>query len=112
MLDAVIEKITQQQAGKENTTVFMCGEQLKDICRQSPEYAELVLKDLDDPEMTIEKAEEKIHEYSDKNKPKGAKSFGVPPDVAENIIREFYGLGAAQKTDSGAGNIINLSDFL
>jgi len=86
----VIEKIEAQQKGKEGTVPWMVGEQLKDICHADPGCAELVDKDLDNPAMSIVEAEKKIKAWADKNK-KGNCAV-VPPNVAEKIIREFYGL--------------------
>lgn len=48
IFDDVIEKISEQQKGKEGTAVYGCGEQLKDICRKYPHAAELVLQDLEE----------------------------------------------------------------
>ncbi|MBQ9838987.1 MAG: hypothetical protein IJO56_05825 [Oscillospiraceae bacterium] len=89
----VFEKIEAQQKGKENTAVWMCGEQLKDICRSDPHCAEIVCQDLDVPEMSIAACEKKIKAYADQHKsgPR-APSSCVPPNVAEGIIRKFYGL--------------------
>lgn len=114
MLDSVIAKIEAQQKGKEGTAAFMVGEQLKDICRNNPAAAELVDKDLDVPEMSIDCAEKKIKEYADKQK-KVNNCVCVPPDAAEKIIREFYGLpergNESASSSSGAG-FIDLSNFL
>lgn len=86
----VFEKIEAQQKGKEDTAAWMVGEQLKDICAADPHCAELVSNDLDDKSMSIQAAEKKIKAYADGHK-KGNFSC-VPPNVAEKIIREFYGL--------------------
>lgn len=112
MIDLVIEKITEQQTGKENTPAWMVGEQLKDICRKEPENAEIVLKDLDVTEMSIEAAEGKIKKWADEHKT--GNCCCVPPNVAEKIIREFYGLGspASDKQEDNAPGILNLADFL
>lgn len=88
----VFEKIEAQQQGKENTAVWMVGQQLKDICRADPDCAALVEKDIDSKAMSIVEAEKKIKEWADKNKKAKAESSCVPPDVAEQIIRKFYGL--------------------
>ena len=86
----VFEKIEAQQKGKENTAPWMVGEQLKDICRSDPHCAELVDKDLDNTAMSIVEAEKKIKAWADKNKQGGCAV--VPPNMAEKVIREFYGL--------------------
>jgi len=92
-LESVISKIEAQQKGKENTAAFMVGEQLKDICRESEMVADLVNKDLDVSEMSIVHAEKKIKEYADKQQKQGS-CVCVPPNVAEDIIRKFYGIPA------------------
>lgn len=90
----VFEKIEGQQNGKENTAVWMVGQQLKDICRDDFNCAQIVDQDLDVPEMSIVEAEKKIREYADKQKRTG-NCVCVPPNIAEKIIREFYGLPEA-----------------
>ena len=66
MIQKAIDRITEQQKGlSEADTVFGVGEQLKDICRESAEIAELVFQDLENPEMSIKKAEAKIHAKAD-----------------------------------------------
>ena len=90
----VFEKITALQKGKENTAPWMVGEQLKDICRREPRCEQIVLEDLSNPDMSLEKCEKKIKEWADSQK-NGKSCVCVPPNVAERIIREFYGLGDA-----------------
>ena len=90
----VFEKIEAQQKGKENTALWMVGEQLKDICRREPRAAELVDKDLDVKEMSIAECEKKIKAWADAHK-KGSCAV-VPPNVAEEIIRKFYGIPATK----------------
>ena len=90
-IESVIKKIEAQQKGKENTAVFMVGEQLKDICRESQVVAELINNDLDVPEMSIVHAEKKINDYADKQNRSG-KCVCVSPNIAEGIIRKFYGI--------------------
>ena len=116
----VITKIEAQQKGRENTGAWMVGEQLKDICRQDPSCADIVAADLENKDMSLEKAEGKIRAKADelRRTMKGADCVCVPPNVAEDIIREFYGLPAAggkpkicssPVTDQG---MISLEDFL
>lgn len=87
----VFEKIEAQQKGKENTAAWMVGEQLKDICRVDSRCAELVLQDLDNPDQSLEKAAAQIKAHADKQKRTG-NCVVVPPNVAEGIIRKFFGL--------------------
>ena len=90
----VFEKITALQKGKENTAPWMVGEQLKDICRREPLCAQIVLEDLASPSMSLEACEKKIKAWADGQK-NGKSCVCVPPNVAEKIIREFYGLPTA-----------------
>lgn len=85
------EKIeAQQKKEKGRTAAWMVGEQLRDIARREPESAELLDKDLDIPEMSIQAAEKKIEAYADAHK---TGNFAcVTPIEAERILREFYGL--------------------
>lgn len=99
----VFEMIEAQQKGKEDTTIFMVGEQLKDICRADPTCAEIVAQDLAQKEMSIEACEKKIKAHADKlAKEKKHRSVGVSPAAAEKIIREFYGLPEAQTAPAAA----------
>lgn len=91
----VFEMIEAQQKGKEDTTVWMVGEQLKDICRADPHCAEIVAQDLENSAMSIDACEKKIKAHADEIHRKTKKNVGIGPDVADRIIREFYGLPAA-----------------
>lgn len=90
---SVFERIAQLQAGREMSPAWMVGEQLKEICRADPHCAELVEKDLEGKGMGLEMAAAKIKEWADRQKRVG-NCVCVPPQVAEGIIREFYGLPA------------------
>ena len=110
MIQQVIKAIEEQQKGKENTAVYMVGEQLKDICRDNPNAAELVLQDLRNEEMSIDKCEKQIKKYADSHK-KG--NFAcVPPDVAEKIICEFYGIHKTETAAESKPGIVSLTDLL
>ena len=113
----VFEKIAALQKGKEGMAPWMVGEQLKDICRREPECAELVEKDLDVKGMGLEDCEKKIKAYADGHK-KGNCAV-VPPNVAEEIIRKFYGLPdrreetpAEPKQQEQPVGFIDLTDFI
>ena len=97
---SAIEKIRAQQAGKESTDVWMVGHQLKDILREDPSLEEILDTDLDVEEMSLTHCAGKIKEYADElhRKQKGS-CVCVTPDVAEGIIRKFYGLPDAVGTD-------------
>lgn len=107
----VKDLITEQQKGIEGTAAFYVGEQLKEIAEAEPESAELLARDLLIPEMTIQKAEAKIKAYADKHK-KGNCAV-VPPKVAEEILRKFYGLSEnGEKEAVSHGGKIDLNDFI
>ena len=116
MLNEIVKKITQQQTKLDaSSPAFVVGEQIKEMCEKQPSIRELILQDLDIPEMSIQKVAEKLKEYADKNR-KGAKQFCITPLVAEKIIRDFYGLPEREeqvslsepKPDTAH---INLEDF-
>lgn len=116
MIQKAIDRITEQQNGlSEEDTVFGVGEQLKDICRESAEIAELVFQDLENPEMSIQKAEAKIHAKADElHKQNKGKQICITPHVADKILRDFYGLpskGEAPATAS-APTLIDINDFI
>ena len=99
----VFEMIEAQQKGKEDTAPRMVGEQLKDICRQDSHCAEIVAQDLENPSMSIVECEKKIKAKADEIQKKGKqKCVCITPNVAERIIREFYGLPEAQTASTAA----------
>lgn len=109
----VFNLIEQQQKGKENTAEWMVGEQLKDICSREPHCAAILAEDLQSESMSLAKAERKIKEYADQHKV--GKCAVVPPNVAENILRKFYGLpetGDTSPTSIGNGKIVSLLDMM
>lgn len=106
---AAIEK--QQSEIKKDSPAWAVGEQLKDICAAEPASAALILRDLEVPEMSIAKSEEKIKAAADAKK-HGNFSF-VSYSEADAILRKFYGLpervarGASKSDDT-----VDLADFL
>lgn len=113
MIERAIALLNEQQSKvKERSAPWMVAEQLKDICRKEPDSAELIAQDLENPEMGIVQAEKKIKAFADGHK---TGSFScVTPLEAEDILREFYGLGAAGTAPAGrdAPKVLNLADFL
>lgn len=107
---SVFEKIAAQQ-GQERTAVWMVGEHLKDIIRDDPRLQELVDQDLEKQGMSLTECEKKIKAFSDSHKPKNANSFCVSPAEAEQIIRNFYGLGQPGDKNQGSGKVLSLADF-
>ena len=115
-LEDAIQKIEAQQP-KEHTTVWCCGEQLKDILREEPALAELVSQDLEKKDMSITACEKKIKARADEiHKEAKGSSAAVSPMEADEIIRKFYGLPErGEKLQKMAqqkqGGVIDLADF-
>ena len=101
----------QQSKVQARSPQWMVGEQLKDICRQEPQSAELIAQDLENPAMSIRSAEKKIKAYADGHK---TGSFAcVTPAEADRILREFYGLPSPGGEEEAPGaQALNLADFL
>ena len=112
MIEQAIEMLNEQQSKvKERSAPWMVAEQLKDICRREPWSAELLAKDLENHQMGIVQAEKKIKAFADDHKTGGFSC--VTPLEAEEILREFYGLGAASAAAGGdTPKVLNLADFL
>jgi hypothetical protein len=110
----VFEMIEAQQKGKENTAPWMVGEQLKDICRLDPHCAEIVAQDLENPSMSIVECEKKIKAKADEIQKKSKqKCVCIPPNVAEQVIREFYGLPeAGAKVPAEPSAVADVTGFL
>ena len=95
---SVYDKISAQQKGKDGTAAWMVGQQLRDILAADPALEEIVDKDLDVDEMDLEHCAERIKAKADElHKQTNSRCVCVTPDVAEGIIREFYGLPIASK---------------
>lgn len=94
----VYEKIAAQQTGKTGTAAWMVGQQLRDILAADPTLEEIVNKDLDVDGMDLEHCAERIKAKADElHKQTNSRCVCITPDVAEGIIREFYGLPTASK---------------
>lgn len=107
-----IDKINaQQEKLTKDSAPWVVGEQLKEICEDA-HCAELVCADLDNEDMSITACEKKIKAYADEHKT-GIFAF-VSPNVAEGIIREFYGLPerGERKAPTAAADIISLEDYM
>ena len=121
MLKQKLHKIiTDQQKGHESKPRFMIGEQLKEIAEREPLSAELLERDLQIREMNLEAAEKHFQEYADEQT-RGKRSnvvFCITPKVAEQLLREFYGLpipeeNAPEKKEADSSEeYIDLSSFL
>ena len=109
--------IAEQQKGHESKPRFMIGEQLKEIAEREQHSAEILERDLEIKEMSLEAAEKHFQAYSDKQSGKKG-TFCITPKVAERLLREFYGLpipeeNAPEKKKVGSlEGYIDLSSFL
>lgn len=110
MLEQALRRIEEQQDKLKDSPAFFVGEQLKDMLRAEPVNAELVAQDLEIEGMGLADLEKKIAEEARKNK-KGNVGF-CGPARAEEIIREFYGLGAGPGRKAAPAGALDLADFL
>ena len=113
----VLNRVTEQKKGLESHSPAFCvGEQLKAIAKASPKAAELIAGDLEKSGMGIADAEKKLKAYADElhAKQKGG-SVCVPPQEADRILREFYGIPADEPDKPfepvKSSGTIDLSDF-
>lgn len=92
-LEKAIEAIEKQQGKiKKFSMAHTVGEQLKDILRDQPTAAGIVLQDLANAGMEITDCEKKIAAYAREHR-EGSGGC-CPPQEADRIIREFYGIPA------------------
>ena len=120
-LQKAMEAIQKNQAKlKEGSMAYCVGEQLKGIVSVTPEAAELVAQDLENPKLGLEACEKKIAEYARQHR-EGSTGC-CDPITADKIIREFYGIPAAGRNWPQApkqpeqekphrDNAISLADF-
>lgn len=112
-----VELIHHQQEGMgPQDAAYWVGQQLLEMVAGDEHAAGILAQDLaNNKEMSIDHAEKRIKAYADKHR-KG--NFAVvPPAQAEEILREFYGLGEAKKAvlQSNAkpeAEELDLEDFL
>lgn len=85
----------QQEKMQKYSPAYCLGEQLKGILSENPAAASLVLEDFKNPGMKITDCEKKIAEFAKAHK---VGNCGCcPPDEADRIIREFYGIPKSGK---------------
>ena len=115
-MEKLRELIEAQRKGKEDSPVWMVGEQLLEIAAGEPDSLELLKQDLTVPEMSLENAEKQIKAWADKHK-KGS-CCCVSPKVADGILRKFYGLKTLDEKKSEAkeaekqNTLIDIDSFL
>ena len=85
------EKISAQQ-GQKGTSKWMIGDQLKDILRREPELAYLVEEDLET--LSLDGCAEAMRRKADELRKElvSGRCVCIPPDVAEGVIRKYFGL--------------------
>lgn len=113
-LEKVLQAIEEQQKKLIDGPAFWVGEQLKDILRETPAAAKIVLEDFSAGHKVAE-CEKQIRAYADKHRHGSAGC--CPPQEADRIIREFFGItGCTQATTPAekrpARRSINLADFM
>ena len=95
-----------------------CAAQLTDIVGRSEQMAQLVCEDFANGR-TVQECEKQIKAFVDKNH-KGNAGY-CPPWKAEEIIREYFGLGSASEQPQAAAptpmpapkpKVLSLSDLL
>ena len=92
-LEKAIEAIEKQQGKlKKFSMAHTVGEQLKDILRDQPTAAGIVLQDLANTGMEITDCEKKIAAYAREHRE--GNGGCCPPQEADRIIRAFYGIPA------------------
>ena len=113
LLRKALDAVTAAQP-KDESTVWMVGEQLKDILRASPELSQIVLDDFSAQKAPLIDCEKKIADYAKAHR--HGNSGCCTPKAAEKIIREYFGFPAsgaapAPKAES-AGVAVDLDSFL
>lgn len=89
------EKIGELQSKlAPDSCAYEIGEQLKDICRRDPACEQILLEDLQNPDMGLSAADKMLYDWGE-NQAKGKGGFGISGRKAEELLREFYGLPAA-----------------
>ena len=104
------ELIENQRKGHENEPRWMIGEQLLDIASREAGVSEILERDLEIPELSLAAAEKKFKEYADKHHRGG--SFCITPKVAEEILREMYGLPGGTSRKESSSSFLDLASFL
>lgn len=109
-LEKVLQAIEEQQKKLGDGPAFWVGEQLKDILRETPAAAQIALEDFSAGH-TVADCEKKIKTYA------GQHHGCCPPQEADRIIREFFGIAgckqaAAPAEKHPARRSINLADFM
>ena len=107
-LQSAIKAIEAQQPKLRND-IWMVGEQLKDMIRSEPKWADMIEMDIKNKDQNLEAIAKKIRERASKNK---TGSFGcVTPMEAEEIIRATFCIPKREEREAPSGKVISLEDF-
>lgn len=118
--EQAIAKLREQQSKQAMfSSAWGVAGQLIDICSRDPAAAEIILPDLDNPEMSVDIAEKEIRKLADEHHKKSKSSaVCVTPEEAETVLRKFYGLPNANAPavpdppPAPASDMLSLADFL
>ena len=115
--NAVAKLREQQEKCEDSSPAWGVAEQLIDICSRESASAEIILPDLDNPEMDVVHAEKEIRKLADeKHKKSRSSCVCVTPKEAEGVLRKFYGLpdAAAPEAANDFTGLLNINplDFL
>ena len=108
MLEKLKEQMEKCKFGGEAV-----GTVLLKLCEGDHAAAQLVEQDLENPDMSLHKCLETMRQIAKKKQKAGC--YYMPPEEAEKIIREFYGIPAAPQAaamvpeDSG---ILDITDLM
>ena len=107
-LQSAIKAIEAQQP-KVRNDVWMVGEQLKDMIRSEPKWADMIEMDIKNKDQNLEAIAKKIRERAQKNK---TGSFGfVSPMEADEIIRKTFCIPKREEKRETPLGVISLEDF-
>ena len=113
--EALHALIKKQQAGHKNEPLYMIGMQLLEIADREPESAGLLLQDLTRDGMKLSDAAAMLQKHADGiAKPKHLRCVCITPQIAEGLLRKFYGLPdpAEAPVSAPEPDFLDLSSFL
>lgn len=114
----VYEKIGELQAKLDpDSCAWEIGEQLKDICRRDPACEQILLEDLQSPDMGLTAADKMLYDWGRNGPIRDGR--GISGRKAEELLRKFYGLpeggaevpAAVPEPDDSDSLVLDLADF-
>ena len=107
-IESAIKAIEAQQPKLRND-IWMVGEQLKDMIRAEPKWADMIEMDIKNKDQNLEAIAKKIRERAKANK---TGSFGcVTPMEADEIIRKTFCIPKREEKRETPPGVISLEDF-